>query len=223
MQHEILGAPDFGMVSLSLEAGESVRVEPGAMASMSGHIKIETKAEGGMLAGIKRMASGESFFVNTYTAEGAPGRLDLAPPTPGDLIVRELAGETLFMSSGCFMAAQGDIEVDAKFGGVKGFFGGTGLMMLRVSGTGTLFGNGYGALHEMDVDGDMIIDNGHIAAYEDGLDFSIEAVKGIKGFLFSGEGLVCRFRGKGKVWVQTRNPTSFADWINPFRRVESSN
>ena len=100
---------------------------------------------------------------------------------------------------------------------LKGFFSGAGLFLIRCSGVGDLFFNTFGALVAVDVDGTYVVDNGHIVAFTEGLEYQIGSIAGYKSFFFSGEGLVCRFSGQGRVWVQTRQLAAFAAWIYPYR------
>ncbi len=102
-------------------------------------------------------------------------------------------------------------------------FSGEGLFFLKASGTGELFFSSFGAIHKVQVQGEYIVDTGHIVAFEPSLSFKLEKVGGLKSLFLSGEGLVCRFSGSGTLYVQTRNQNSFAAWANQFRRVQTSN
>lgn len=224
MRHEILDAPDFGLLKLTLDSGEKVVAESGAMVAMGPSVAVETKMRGGLLAAAKRkLLGGESLFQNTFTAQ-APGQaLYLAPPIEGDLVVRELAtGETFFLQSGNYLAHVGEqLVLDTQWGGVRSFFGGIGFFMLKVVGPGTLFYSSYGAVHEVTVDaGGYTCDTGHIVGFTDGLEYRVRPFSGFKGLFFSGEGLVCDFEGRGSLFVQTRQGPALAAFLHPFRRVQ---
>ncbi len=224
MKHEIFGKPDFPAVRVLLEAGEKVRAEAGAMVSMTSNMKVETKMQGGFLSAAKRsLLGGESLFTNTFWPEGSTGEIVFAPVMPGDLGHRGMKGESFFMSSGAYVAGSEGVEIDSKWGRAQSFFGGEGLFILKASGTGDLFFSSFGAIHEVDVEGEYICDTGHIIAFEESLTYSITKVGGIKSLFLSGEGIVCHFKGTGKLYIQTRGPTGFAAWANQFRRVERSN
>ena len=112
MQVNITSAPDYAMAEVGLAASEQVVVEAGSMVAMSSNIQIETKAKGGILSGLKRMVGGESFFIKTYTAAGAPGHVFIAPGPPGDVIKRSCSGKSRTSSSAilprtCVMPAAG--------------------------------------------------------------------------------------------------------------------
>ena len=218
MKYDIVSAPSYSLVELSLNQGESVVVEPGAMAWMDTSIKPKTEMKGGFFEGIKRRFAGESFFLNTYTAEGGSGAIGIAPGYSGDIIVKELNDETLHMERGAYLCHVGNIQTSASWEGFSGTFA-EGMFGLRVSGTGLLFFGSYGDVQEVDVDGSYTIDNGYAVAWEQTLDYSIGRTgRSIRSFLF-GDQLICRYHGNGKLWVQTRSPRNLAAWVHPFRRV----
>lgn len=224
MKYEILDAPDFGLLKLTLEPDEKVVGESGAMVAMGAGVRVETQMRGGLLAAAKRkLLGGESLFQNTFVATASAQELYLAPPAEGDLRVRELArGETFFLQSGNYLAHVGsELTLDTKWSGVRGFFGGVGFFMLRVVGPGTLFYGSYGAIHEIPIGaGGHTCDTGHIVGFTDGLDYHVRSFGGFKGLFFSGEGLVCDFEGTGSLLVQTRKAPSLAAFLHPFRRVQ---
>ena len=222
MKYDIVCAPSYSLIEMNLNEGESVIVEPGSMAWMDTTIKPKTEMKGGFFAGIKRKFGGESFFLNTYTAEGGSGTIGIAPGYSGDIVVRELNNETLYMERGAYLCHVGNIETSATWEGFSGTFA-EGMFGLRVSGTGLLFFGSYGDVQEVEVDGQYIVDNGYAVAWEQNLDYSIgRSGRSIRSFLF-GDQLICRFHGNGKLWVQTRSPRNLAAWVHPFRRVKSKN
>lgn len=223
MKYEILGKPDFPCVKINLNADESIVAESGAMVAMSSNIEIKTEARGGVFQSLKRsVLGGESFFVNTFTAKGSPGEIYLTSSTTGDIEAIELSDNELVMSKSAFVCSSQGVSIDSKWGGFKAFFGGEGLFFLKASGSGTLFFSSFGAIHQMQLQGDYIVDTGHIVAFDPSLSFSIEKVGGLKSLFLSGEGLVCHFRGTGRLWLQTRNQNSFVAWADQFRRVQTS-
>jgi uncharacterized protein (TIGR00266 family) len=221
MQFNIVSAPDYALADIDLAANEQVIVEAGSMVAMSPNLQIETKAKGGILSGIKRVVGGESFFINTYTSTGGPGKIMLAPGQPGDLRHLQINGD-FYIQSGSYVANSNGVTIDTKWGGAKTFFGGEGLFILKASGQGDVLFGSFGAIHEVNVDGHYTVDTGHIVAFDAGLTFNIRKVGGLKSLFLSGEGLVCDFSGKGRLYIQTRKPTSFVYWINSFRPVQQS-
>lgn len=224
MKYEIVDAPDFGLLEVVLEPGERVVAESGAMVAMGADIDIQTSMRGGAWAAAKRkLVGGESLFQNTFTATAPGQRLLLAPPVEGDLRARQLrAGEVFFLQSGAYLAHLGDeLRLDTQWGGVKSFFSGVGLFMLRLVGPGTVFYGSYGAVHEVVVGPEgYVCDTDHIVGFSEGVDYRIRTFGGFKGLFFSGEGLVCEFSGSGHVHLQTRGAPSLAQFVHPYRRVE---
>ncbi|MFO8072572.1 MAG: TIGR00266 family protein [Polyangia bacterium] len=225
MPYEIKSSPDFAFIDYQLETGESVVAESGAMVSMSSTIKIKTEARGGVFAAAKRkLLGGESIFQNTFTAEGGPGRVILAPGSPGDIIPFELEAErSLMIQSSAYVAATPDVQLDTKWGGAKGFFSGTGMFLLKATGPGTVFVASYGAIYPKRCEGEYIVDTDHIVAFQDTVEYRISKVGGIKSLFLGGEGLVARFSGQGMIYAQTRAPTALAAFLHPYRPVKSNN
>jgi uncharacterized protein (TIGR00266 family) len=220
MQHEIKSKPDFACLTLQLDEGDQVVSEAGAMVGMSTGLTLETNMKGGLKGAFKRALGGESLFMNTYTATENSQRLDLAPATPGDIEHLSLSGNTVLVQSGSYMSSTPNVEVDAKWAGARGFFGGEGLFMLRCSGDGDLWISSYGAIHTVDVTGSYVVDTGHIVAFQDSLTYSVRSVGGLKSLLFSSEGLVCEFSGHGRLWIQTRCSMPLVGFLHPFRSIK---
>lgn len=217
MQTEILYSPAYSLAKVNLDSGESIRAESGAMVSMSGGLRIETKATGGIMKSLGRsILGGESFFQNTFHAD-AGGEVTLAPELPGDILTFDLAGHEIIVQSGSYLASHTNINVETKWGGAKTFFGGEGLFMLKCSGTGTLIICSYGAIHKVAVPAGQkyVVDTGHIVAFPTTMNYSIRKVGGLKSTIFGGEGFVCDFQGPGDLFLQTRSPQSFLSWLIP--------
>ncbi len=219
MEYRILAQPTYSLVEVDLAVGEEVVAESGAMAWMTDGIRTETSTRGGVLAGLKRkVLSGESFFQNTYRAENGPGTVGLAPGSAGDVVPYTLDGE-LLLERGAYLASEAGVQCDSRWQGLKGLFN-EGLFVLRVTGTGLLFFHAYGCIHEIQVDGEYTVDNGYAVAWDPSLEYRLTRARRIRSFLFSDQ-LLLRFRGQGKVWVQTRSAQPLANWVHPFRRVKS--
>ena len=210
--------PDFAFLTVRIPRDQTLKVEASAMATMDTNVEMKTRMKGGL----GRILTGESLFVNEFTAVGGPGEIKIAPGPPGDLEHVALSGDTIFLQGSSYVANTPDVAVETKWQGLtKGFFSGESLFLIRCSGTGDLWFNTYGALIEVDVTGDYVVDTGHIVAFTEGLDYNVTKVGGYKSLFLSGEGLVCRFQGEGKVWIQSRKAPAFIWWANTFRPVKS--
>lgn len=218
MKVDVRYRPAFALAMVTLEPGEDVQVEGGAMVGMSANMKMETGAKGGFLKSLgRKMFGGESFFLNTYTGVQEGDSVALAPPLPGDIEVIEMQGETLMVQSGAYLASSEGINVETKWSGAKTFFGSEGLIMLRISGTGILIVSSYGAIHSISLaEGQKyVVDTGHLVTFEEHLHFDLKKVAGWKSTLFSGEGLVMELTGPGKLTLQSRSQDSFLSWLIP--------
>ena len=221
MNVEVSHRPAYALATVSLDADEVVVAEGGAMVSMDTHVTVETTAAkkegqglmGGLMAGLKRMVAGESFFQNKFKATGSAGTVTFAPKHVGDIVSYTMDGSCgMVLQSTAYLCSADTVEIDAKWGGSKSFFGGEGLFMLKASGSGPIVFNSFGAIKEIDVTSDFIVDNGHIVAFEDTLNFTnTKFGSGILQSILGGEGMVCKFSGTGKLWIQTRNPKGFGE------------
>ena len=207
-------SPDFALLTVQVPGGQMLKVEGSAMASMDTNMRMKTKMKGGL----GRFLTGESLFINEFTAEGGQGEIKIAPGAPGDLDHVHLQGDTIFLQNSAYVASTPNVNLETKWQGfMKGFFSGENFFLIRCSGEGDLWFNTYGAMFKRDVDGEYVVDTGHIVAFTEGLEYGIEMVGGYKSLFFSGEGLVCRFRGQGTVWIQTRRVPALAAWVYPYR------
>ncbi|MFT6985653.1 MAG: hypothetical protein ACJAT7_001468 [Psychromonas sp.] len=211
---EMAGQPDYGFVTVHLPAGEKLKVEASAMATMDTNIRMKTKMRGGL----GRLITGENVFINEFSAENFTGEIGIAPGAPGDLRHLYLDNDTIYLQNSAFVACGFDVEIESKWQGLtKGFFSGENLFLIRAMGTGDLWFNSYGAIIEIDVTEDYVVDTGNIVGFTSGLEYKVSKVGGYKSLFFSGEGFVCRFSGQGKVWIQTRSTAAFVSWANWFR------
>lgn len=227
MQYELVYPGAFTMLKVYLEQGESIKAEAGSMVAMSNTIDVEGKLEGGILGGLGRMLTGEEFFFQSLVANRGPGEALLAHPVPGDIQVLEMDGSyTYLLQKDGFLAGSDSLEVSTKMQNLaKGFFSGEGFFVVGVSGAGLLFMSSYGSVYPLDIpEGEeMVVDNAHLVGWPEAMDFNIEKASGgwFSSFT-SGEGLVCRFRGPGRVFIQTRNPGGFGTWVRQFIPTSSN-
>ncbi len=218
LDYEILYRGSFAMLQVSLQQGASVKAEAGALVGMSDTIDVDGRLEGGILGGIGRMFAGEKFFFQTLAAKRGGGIAFMAPSMPGDIFAIELDGSTNYMvAKDGFLAATEGVQIDTGIQNLaQGIFSGEGFFVLKVSGRGTLFVSSYGAIDEVTIPAGetFIFDNGHIVAWPANMRYNIEkASGGWISSITSGECLICRFHGPGKVYFQSRNVGSFVSWL----------
>jgi uncharacterized protein (TIGR00266 family) len=219
MQIDIQYRPAHTLAVVQLDPYETIRAESGAMVSMDRHMQIQTdgpmgKKRGGFLKGLGRaVLGGETFFTNTFTGGSQPGQVTLAPKLCGDMVVHELGGdgEELFIQGSSYIASPDSVQLDTRWQGlVRGLLSGENLFFLRASGHGPVVVNAFGAIDTIDLDGEIIVDTGHLVAFTSGLDYEIRrAQSGLIASFLSGEGFVLRIAGKGRLYLQTRNPAEY--------------
>jgi uncharacterized protein (TIGR00266 family) len=224
MDVKIMHGPGNAAANINLKPGEHCTAEAGAMIAMSGDMGIETsthkKGKGGVLKAMKRMLAGESFFLNHFTAGANGGHVWLAATLPGDMMEYQLQGERLVVQSGSFVVCESAVSIDMGWQGFKSFLSGESIFWLNLSGNGTVVLSSFGAIYAVDVDGEYIVDTGHIVAFNETLNFTIsKAGKSWLSSILGGEGFVCRFKGRGKVWCQSHNALGFGKTIGPMLRA----
>lgn len=230
MQFAIEHAPSFAWLRVQLGPHERVDAEAGAMVSMTPSLSFDTRLNANRKAGffakigsffraaMRKIMGGETMFINEFSSP-AGGEVVLAPKLSGSIVHHRLAGQgTLFVQAGSYLASIGEVETKLRWGGLRTLFGGEGLALMGCSGQGDVFVNSYGGIVEIPVDGSYTVDTGHLVCFEGSLDFKVKSVGGMKSLLFSGEGLVCEFRGRGKVWIQSRNLGQLVGWVTPLLR-----
>lgn len=218
MEFEFTHRPSYTHLIAELDPGEAIVAEPGAMVGHSPTVSVETTtSRDGLVSSAKSMLGGESAVANRFVAEDDPGRVTFAPPTPGDAFAYELDDETLYSVDGAFLAATAGIDIDSELGGLKSMLGGASLTPLALKGSGTVFLDAYGGLERLELDPgeSYTLDNEHLIAWEDAVEFATRRVGDLKSTLFSGEGLVFDFTGPGTVWYQTRDIDGLVDRIAP--------
>ncbi len=207
MQYEIKG-DQLPVVVCTLNPGESMITERGAMSWMTSNMRMETQA-GGVGKAIGRMFSGESIFQNKYTAEGSQGLIAFASSFPGEIRALQIApGNSIIAQKSAFLAAEPGVELSIHFKKKlgAGFFGGEGFIMQKLSGSGTAFVEIDGSLveYQLAAGQTMLLDTGYLAMMDETVQMDIEMVKGVKNIFLGGEGLFnTKVTGPGRVWIQT--------------------
>jgi uncharacterized protein (TIGR00266 family) len=223
--YEILHQPSFSLAVVLLQAEQSIQAEAGAMVSMSANVELQSQMKGGLMGALKRAAGGESAFVSTFTARGGPGEVTFAPGAPGDIAAIEISNQAFFVQSSSYLAGDAGLVIDTKWGGAKSFFGGEGLFVLRVQGTGLLLVSSFGAIYRKRLAAGerYVVDTGHLVAWEASTQYSLrKAAAGFFRSMMSGEGIVAEFLGPGEVLIQTRNLAALAGLLKPFFPAQTS-
>ncbi len=219
MEYKIVGKT-LPAVEVTLNKGNSIYTQSGAMAWMSDGIGMQTNTKGGLMKGLGRVFSGDSLFMNTFTAEKDNQTIAFASTVPGEILPIHLEkGQIGYtVQKGAFLCAEPTVELKVAFKKKlsTGLFGGEGFILQDISGEGDLF---------LEIDGDQVtkdlkegevikVDSGNVVAFEKTVSYEVETVKGVKNVLFGGEGLfLTKLTGPGKVILQTQNFYDFASKI----------
>lgn len=215
MNFEIAYRPGQALARAVLNQGEQIVAESGAMVGMSTNVQMQTSS-GGLKAGIKRLFGGESFFRNTYTAQNGPGEVLLGQTLCGDMVALDMTEQGYFIQSASFIACSPHVQTDTKVGGFRSFFAGEGVFVLKATATapGQVLVGAFGGIQELHCDGNLVIDTGHLVAWDAGLQYKVgKSGSGWIASFLSGEGLVCHFSGQGRIWIQTRNPVEYGQTV----------
>lgn len=213
----------FSSVLVRLQPGEQFVSESGAMFRADSNIDIDvttrTRGGGGLLAAAKRMLAKESFFLSTYTCQGPqPGEVGLAPTLVGEIAVIDCDGSCQWIcAGGSYLGSSPELTLDTQFQGIRGAFTGESWSFLKVSGRGQLLVTAFGHLTEVEVEGELVVDTGHAVAFQDTLRYSVS--KAGTSWIQStaaGEGIVLRFTGTGRLYVQSHNPPGFGKTLGPL-------
>ncbi len=220
MNYEVKGTP-LPVVEISLDAGESIICEGGAMSWMSSNMQMETSG-GGLGKMFSKALSGEKMFQNRYTAVGQPGTIAFASSFPGNIIAVEIQpGKEVICQKSAFLCATSGVELSIHFQKKlgAGVFGGEGFIMQRLSGQGMAFLEIDGSVVEKELDAgeQIIIDTGYLAMMDGTCSMDVQTVKGIKNIMLGGEGLFNTVvTGPGKVALQTMPAYQVAGSLKPF-------
>ncbi len=207
MECEIKYKPAFSTIFVTLEPGEKIIAEAGAMASMDSQVTIKTELSGSFLSALaKKFFGGESLFVNVFSNETKQYlTLVLTQSVVGDIEELELYGKDIYLQPGAYIASTPEVKMGVRWAGFTSWFAGEGLFKLRLSGKGKVFFGAYGGITKKAINGEFIVDNGHLVAYEPGIQMGIRLSNGLIGSFTSGEGFVNRLTGRGNIYLQSRS------------------
>jgi uncharacterized protein (TIGR00266 family) len=218
MKYEIKYKPSYSMLVVSLDPGEKITAESGALTYMEPNIEVHTrKREKSLLGSLGLSIVGrQSFWVNDYTASQGTAEVGLVSAPVGDIEMLEVnSNRGYVIQKSAYIASTQNVDLDLKWEGfTKGLFG-QGLFMIKVTGNGNLFINTFGAIdkHTLRIGQTLTVDNFHLVAFSDTCNYKVTKFGGLKETLLGGEGLVTQITGPGDVYIQTKNLREFVDWL----------
>ncbi|MEO5984104.1 MAG: TIGR00266 family protein [Ferruginibacter sp.] len=229
---------ELQFVELELDPGETAIAESGSFLMMDNGVQMQTIFGDGsqqqgtglfgkLLGAGKRLLTGESLFMTAFTNSGnGKKKVSFAAPYTGKIIpldLQKLNGKIIAQKDAFLCAAKGvsvGIEFQRRLG--TGIFGGEGFIMQKLEGDGMCFvhAGGYVVERELRAGEVLKIDTGCVVAYTASIDFDIEFIKGVKNWMFGGEGLFfASLRGPGKVWIQSLPISRLAGRIMQYGTV----
>lgn len=220
MRFDIEGT--YPVLRVYLERGESIIASSGNMSWMTSGIEYETGTRGGILKGLSRALTGESMFQNKYTASEDNQEIAFASSLPGKILHILMNGNnSIITQKGAFLAADENVKFEAVFTKKvsAGLLGGEGFILQKFSGVGSLFLEADGSLVEriLKPGEELLVDQGHVFMFDEGMEYGVEMVKGLKNIVFGGEGaFLVRLKGPGKVVLQTMPISNLAKQIIPY-------
>jgi uncharacterized protein (TIGR00266 family) len=222
MKYEIIGQT-VPVVEMKLEKGETIYTQSGGMAYQSEGIEMNTNTRGGLMKGIGRMFAGESVFMANYTAKKEGAMVAFASTVPGAIVPVDLnhTKNNFILQKGAFLCAEDTVNTNIIFTKKisAGLFGGEGFILQEAKGSGMLFLEVDGDVIEKELaDGEVLkVDTGNVVAFESGVSYEIETVKGLGNIFLGGEGLfLTKLVGPGKVILQSQNFKDFAGKLIPY-------
>lgn len=226
MKYTITG-DNLQFVNVELQPGEEFNSVAGAMAYMSGNMRMESKMEGGFMAGLKRSLSGASMFLLKYTPQGGVGTIGLAGKAPGKVLDVDVGLGSWIVQKTGYLGSEPTVKLDMALQKKMGsmLFGGEGLILQKLSGTGRAFIHACGDLNVVNLaPGEQYkVSTSNAVAWEDTVSYDISAVGGLKTALFSGEGLfVTTLTGPGKIVIQSMTLGDLAESLIPYLPQSSS-
>lgn len=228
IKYQIEGG-NLPVVICNLQQGQTLACESGAMSWMSPNMKMDTNAGGGIKKALGRLFSGESIFLNEYTAEGGEGMIAFASSFPGSIIPYQVTeGNGIIVQKRGFLAMEKGLDLSVYFQKKlsRGFFGGEGFIMQQIQGNGLVFLEIDGHCKEYDLAAgeSIIVDTGYLAAMTDSCTMDVEMVKGAKNIFLGGEGLFhTKITGPGKVYIQSMPIINIAQRLTPYLNLNSDN
>lgn len=217
MLETIKGGAGFSYIEAPLPKGGEVIAESGAMASMDDGIEMRTKLNGGIVGALLMKFLGkETLFVNRFfNQHDNEKKIVFTKNTPGQIQVKVLKDEVFYLQPGAFIAATKSVKFGVRWAGFSSWLGGEGLFRIKITGPGMVWFGAYGAVVEKEIDGEYLVDTGHLLSYPKSVKLKLQLSGGIFSSFFGGEGFVLRLEGKGKIQMQTRSIEGLASWLNP--------
>lgn len=213
------------IVKATLQKGERIQAESNAMVAMDATLSLQGQVRGGFLKSLARkFLNDETFFQQKVVAENGTGSIWLSPNLPGDVALLEVGQRQYMLSDGAFLAASSGVQFRTKMQSVgRAILGDSGgFFLMKTEGQGQVVVSGFGSLQQIELQENqtLIVDNGHLVAWDAQMSYELSINTSRSGLLgkilhsqLSGEGIVLKFRGPGHLLICSRNKGGFLSWI----------
>ncbi|MGY6530038.1 MAG: TIGR00266 family protein [Cyanobacterium sp.] len=217
MECSIRYRPAFATIFVTLQPREKITAEAGAMVSMDGGITMKTEFSGGFFPALMRkFFGGESLFVNVFQNNtNRPQTVILSQPMIGDIEHKKLSSKPFCMQPGAYIAHTPGAKMGVRWAGFASWFAGEGLFKLQFTGKGQVLFGCYGGLTPKEVNGEFIVDNTHLVAYEGDIKMNVALSGNLLSSMTSGEGFVNKITGRGTIYLQSRSVSGFVGFLRP--------
>lgn len=217
MKYKIEGGSSFSHIKFVLNPGDEIITESDAMASMDAGISQRVGMHGHIFkAFLRKFFGGESLFVNHFKNDTKEEKeIVITRNTPGEIVPLKLEGKGMYLQPGAYVCSTPGVHLVLEWAGIRSFLAREGLFKLYIGGTGYVWFGAYGRVVPKDIEREYLVDTAHLVAYEPALTMQIQMSGNLLSSLISGEGLLTRMEGKGRIFLQTRSMHGLASWLNP--------
>jgi uncharacterized protein (TIGR00266 family) len=211
---------------VAMRHGEKIYCESDAMVMMESNLELKGRMSGGLGSALMRtFANGESFFQQHIEATKGDGDCLLSPTLPGAMQVMDVGQRQYMLSDGAFVAANSSVQLNVRTQSLGNalFAQSGGFFITETSGSGQVVVSGFGSISQLEVEPgkDVVIDNSHVVCWDSSLHYEMSVTTNRSSGFFgnlvnsvtSGEGMVLRFSGHGKILVCSRNRNGFLAWV----------
>jgi uncharacterized protein (TIGR00266 family) len=226
VEHKIVGTL-LPALEINLNPNEQVFAESGELGWISASIQLRTSTsaggqQGGFMAVLGRAVAGGTLFMTEYSAVGGPGLVAFTAKLPGQIMPLEITPQQSYLvHRHGFMCGTPGVQFSVGFNQRlgAGIFGGTGFRMQRISGQGLAFIEMHGevVVYDLQPGNTLRVHPGHVAMFQEGVQFNVTTMPGIKNALFGGDGIfLATLTGPGRIWLQSMTLSRLAHAIYEY-------
>jgi uncharacterized protein (TIGR00266 family) len=209
MNYEICGDSFSSYLKVFLAEGEEIYSSPGAFVSMKGHAEISIVGQGMFNTLKRKIAGSKGFYFVKYQGKKDGIEIIFSPESYGRIIPVTIKARPVIIQDVCYLAHTPEVKITTEWVGTKGLFTKSGFMWLKAESAGEkdgiVFVTSSGDFVEIECDEKgCTVDPQHIICYQAFLNMEISLFGGMASAILGKEGFIFNFKGKGKIWIQSR-------------------